>query len=287
MVRLRSEAPPRTERFHVSRLGSIAAAALDLLLPPTCTLCPVAVDAPGLLCGPCFGELTAAEEPCCRCCGVPFDLAWQAAEGGLCQRCIDSPPAFEQARAALLYNDASRRLVLPFKHGDRIEFAAILARLMLRSGASLLQRADVLVPVPLHRRRLFVRRYNQAALLAQALGSMACRPVLVDALARVAATQNLDGKSAAERRDEVATAFAVRSRRASELEGQRVLLIDDVMTSGATAGACSESLLAAGAASVDVLVAARVPDPRRDALLRRSYRRRKRTAAAADANRLV
>jgi len=275
MVPLRSELPPRTEYFGKSRLGSIAAAALDLLLPPTCMLCSAPVEAPGLLCGECFGELTAAGEPCCLCCGVPFDLAWHAAEGGLCQRCLDTPPQFERARGALLYDNASRRLVLPFKHGDRIEFAAILGRLMARSGATLLREADVLVPVPLHRRRLFVRRYNQAALLAQALGSMTGRRVLVDALARVTATQNLDGKTAAERRDEVATAFAVRSRRAGQLEGRRVLLIDDVMTSGATAGACSESLLAAGAAAVDVLVAARVPDPWQDPLLRRSYRRRK------------
>jgi ComF family protein len=273
---LLSESLPRTEVFRSSRLASIAAAALDLLLPPTCMLCPVPVDAPGLLCGTCFGELTSGGEPCCLCCGVPFDLAWHAAEGGLCQRCIDTPPAFERARGALLYDNASRRLVLPFKHGDRIEFAPLLARLMARSGARLLRQADVLVPVPLHRRRLFVRRYNQAALLAQALGSMTGRHVLVDALARVTATQNLDGKTAAERRDEVATAFAVRPRRAGRLEGRRVLLIDDVMTSGATAGACSESLLAAGAAAVDVLVAARVPDPWQDPVLRRSYRRRKR-----------
>jgi len=273
---LLSESLPRTEVFRSSRLASIAAAALDLLLPPTCMLCPVPVDAPGLLCGTCFGELTSGGEPCCLCCGVPFDLAWHAAEGGLCQRCIDTPPAFERARGALRYDNASRRLVLPFKHGDRIEFAPLLARLMARSGARLLRQADVLVPVPLHRRRLFVRRYNQAALLAQALGSMTGRHVLVDALARVTATQNLDGKTAAERRDEVATAFAVRPQRAGRLEGRRVLLIDDVMTSGATAGACSESLLAAGAAAVDVLVAARVPDPWQDPVLRRSYRRRKR-----------
>ena len=132
---MRSESLPHTERFGFSGLGSIAAAALDLLLPPTCMLCPVPVDAPGLLCGRCFGELTAAGEPCCLCCGVPFDLAWHAAEGGLCQLCLDTPPSFERARGALLYDNASRRLVLPFKHGDRIEFATILARLMVRSGA--------------------------------------------------------------------------------------------------------------------------------------------------------
>ena len=273
---MRSELPPHIEYFGKSRLRSIATAALDMLLPPACMLCSVPVDAPGLLCGACFAGLTAAGEPCCLCCGVPFDLAWHAAEGGLCQRCLDTPPPFERARGALLYDNASRRLVLPFKHGDRIEFAAILARFMARAGATLVREADVLVPVPLHRRRLFVRRYNQAALLGQTVGSMTGRPVLVDALARVSATRNLDGKTAAERRDEVATAFAVRPRRVGQLEGRRVLLIDDVMTSGATAGACSESLLAAGAAAVDVLVAARVPDPWQDPVLRRSYRRRKR-----------
>jgi ComF family protein len=282
MVPLRSEPRPHTESFRLSWLGSIATAALNLILPPTCLLCPTPVDAPGLLCGACFGALTAAGEPCCLCCGVPFDLMWHAAEGGLCQRCIDTPPSFERARGALLYDSASRRLVLPFKHGDRIEFVPLLARLMARAGAQLLREADVLVPVPLHRRRLFTRRYNQAALLAQALGSMTGRPVLVDALARVAATQNLDGKTAAERRDEVAAAFAVRPRRVTGLAGRRVLLIDDVMTSGATAGACGECLLAAGVAAVDVLVAARVPDPWRDPVLRRAYRRRRRAAAATE-----
>ncbi len=173
---------------------------------------------------------------------MPFELAWHAAEGGLCQNCIDTPPAFERARAALVYDNASRRLVLPFKHGDRIEFAAVLARFMARAGADLLREADVIVPVPLHRRRLFARRYNQSALLARSLGHMTGRSVLVDALARTAATHNLDGKSAAERRDEVAGVFAVRPRRVASLVGRRVLLIDDVLTSGATAEACGETL---------------------------------------------
>jgi ComF family protein len=254
---------------------------LDLLLPPACILCAAQIDAPGLLCGGCFGELGAIGGPCCGCCGVPFELAWHAAEGGCCQRCIDTPPPFERARAALTYDKSSRRLVLPFKHGDRIEFATVLARLMAQAGGNLLREADILVPVPLHRRRLFVRRYNQAALLAQALGRLAGRPVLVDALARVKVTRSLDGKSAAERNDEVAGAFAVRPRRESLLRDRRVLLIDDVFTSGATAGACGQVLLAAGAGAVDVLVAVRVPDPRTRSVARRSYRRRKRPARTA------
>jgi len=271
MVPLLSEWLPRTDRFRPAR---IVAAVLDLLLPPSCILCSAMVDAPGLLCGGCFGELSFVDGPCCGCCGVPFELAWHAAEGGLCQRCLDAPPPFERARAALRYDNASRRLVLPFKHGDRIEFAPVLARLMAQAGAGLSREADIIVPVPLHRRRLFVRRYNQSALLAWALGRMTGRHVIVDALRRIRATQNLDGKSAAERRDEVAAAFTVRPRRAGLLRDRRILLIDDVMTSGATAAACSEALLAGGASAVDVLVAVRVPDPRRDPVMRRPYRRR-------------
>ena len=196
---------------------------------------------------------------------MPFELPWRDAEGGYCQSCLDTPPPFERARAALSYDKASRRLVLPFKHGDRIEFATVLARHMARAGAGLLRDADVLVPVPLHRRRLLTRRYNQAALLAQALGRLASRPVVADALLRDRATASLGHKSAAERRDEVGDAFSMRPKHILIPGGRRVLLIDDVMTSGATVGACARVLLAAGAASVDVLVAIRVPDPRRTA----------------------
>ena len=274
MARLLSEWLPRTDRLLP---GSLAAAAFDVLLPPACVLCSAPVDAPGLLCGDCFGELSMIAAPYCGCCGVPFELAWHAVEGDLCQRCIDTPPPFDRARAALRYDNAARRLVLPFKHGDRIEFAAVLARFMARAGGTLLHQADILVPVPLHRRRLFVRRYNQAALLTRALSRMAGRPALVDALMRVSATDSLGGKSAAERREEVAGAFAVRPCRVNAIVSRRILLIDDVMTSGATAAACGESLLAAGAASVDVLAAVRVPEPAAGSPARR-FRRRGRLA---------
>ncbi len=168
---------------------------------------------------------------------------------------------FQRARAALRYDAQGRRLILPFKHADRTELAAVLAPHMARAGAVLLREADLLVPVPLHRGRLFQRRYNQAALLAKAVGRIAGRPCLPDALVRQRATASLGEKSAAERAAEVAGAFAVRPSRAAQVAGKRVLLIDDVMTSGATANACAAVLLAAGATSVDVLVAARVPDP--------------------------
>ena len=224
--------------------------------------CGEPVDVQGHLCLDCFRLTGFITEPCCVRCGVPFASAAQGGSDRLCPSCRDAPPAFDRARAALRYDGQARRLLLPFKHADRTEIAWTLVPHMARAGAALLRQADILVPVPLHRRRLFLRRYNQAALLARGLARLARKPALPDALVRTRATVSLGAKSAAERAAEIAGAFAVRASRVARVAGQRVLLIDDVMTSGATANACARALLAAGAAAVDVLVAARVPDPR-------------------------
>jgi ComF family protein len=237
-------------------------ALLDLLLPPNCVACDQPVDVPGQLCADCFRQIGFITEPYCERCGVPFASAALGGPERLCPGCRLGPPVFRRARAALRYDAPARRLILPFKHADRTEIAGALAPHMARAGAALLRDADLLVPVPLHRARLFRRRYNQAALLARAVGRIADRRCLLDALLRRRASAALGGKSAAERAAEVAGVFAVRPSRARQLAGRRVLLIDDVMTSGATANACAAALLACGAASVDVLVAARVPDPR-------------------------
>jgi ComF family protein len=239
-----------------------ARALLDLLLPPHCIACDQPVEAPGQLCADCFRQTGFITEPLCARCGVPFGSAAMGGPDRLCPGCRLVAPVFHRARAALRYDAQGRRLILPFKHADRTEIAGTLAPHMARAGIFLLRDADVLVPVPLHRARLFRRRYNQAALLASAVGCIADRPCLLDALRRRRATASLGEKSAAERVAEVTGAFAVRPSRAGRLTGKRVLLIDDVMTSGATANACAAVLLAAGARSVDVLVAARVPDPR-------------------------
>jgi ComF family protein len=246
------------------RLRSVVRVTLDLLLPPRCVVCDVAVGVHGELCAACFAQTSFITAPLCVCCGVPFASAWQVGPDGLCPACRERPPVFRQARAALRYNDQARRLILPFKHADRVEFGPILAAMMLRAGAALLARAEVLVPVPLHRRRLYERQYNQAAILALAVGRKAKRLVLPDALVRNRPTASLDDKTAEERAAEVEGAFALRPSRRSRVTGHSVLLIDDVMTSGATANACTVALLAAGALAVDVLVAARVHDPRLD-----------------------
>ncbi|MEO8713795.1 MAG: ComF family protein [Acetobacteraceae bacterium] len=240
----------------------IGRAALDLLLPPACIACDRPVDAPGLLCPACFRATGFITAPCCLICGVPFDASPHGGSDGLCRSCQIAPPDFDRARAALRYDGGARRLILPFKHGDRVEMARALAPMMARAGAALLARADLLVPVPLHRWRLFRRRYNQAALLARALTRISGVPGLPDALGRSRRTAALGGKGARARRAEVDGAFSVRPGRAERIAGRRILLIDDVVTSGATASACARALKAAGAASVDVLAAARVPAPR-------------------------
>lgn len=239
---------------------------LDALLPPECLVCEAEVSAQGTLCAACFTGLSFIGAPLCARCGVPFAHEGQAERGAdgalLCARCLARPPVFAAARAALRYDDAARRLVLPLKHADRTELAAPLARQMARAGAALLDHADIVVPVPAHWRRLLARRYDQAALLAQAVARIGGRPCLPDALCRLRPTPPLGAKTAAERTAAVAGAFAVRAGAVRRIAGQCVLLVDDVMTSGATAEACALALLAAGAATVFVLAAARVPDPR-------------------------
>jgi len=234
---------------------------LDALLPPHCLTCDSPVEAQGTLCAGCFGGLHALTAPLCRHCGVPFLHAGQAGPGGACPACLARPPAFATARAALRYDEGAKRLLLPFKHADRTELAAPLAARMARAGAALLARAEVVAPVPLHWRRLLSRRYNQAALLAGVLAREAGRPHIPDLLRRTRPTPALGDRGREERAALLDGAFAL-GRAAPAIAGRRVLLVDDVMTSGATADACARALLAAGAAAVDVLAAARVPDPR-------------------------
>ena len=261
--------PGRLDASRAGLLGSLAGKTcragvvlLDAILPPRCVACGTIVDRQGHLCPDCFRQTGFITEPFCAACGVPFPSAAVGGLDRLCPGCRVNRPVFGRARAALRYDAQGRRLILPFKHADRTEISTTLAPYMARAGAALLAECDLLVPVPLHRSRLFRRHYNQAALLARAVGRIAGRVCLPDALQRLRATASLGERSAAERAAEVANAFAVRPARAARLVGRRVVLVDDVMTSGATANACATALREAGATAVDVLVAARVPDPR-------------------------
>lgn len=231
--------------------------ALDAILPPRCLACGDLVEAPESLCPACWSAADFLGPPLCACCGLPFELADEAGDGTLCGACIRQPPPFRRARAVLRYGGPARDMVLSFKHADRTDLAPAFARWMARSGAELLAEADVVVPVPLHWRRLFRRRYNQSAMLAVQLGRLGGLTVAVDALARRRNTPSQGTRGRLARARNVRAAFAVAAG-GRAVEGRSVLLVDDVMTSGATVGECARVLLRAGAAAVDVLTLARV-----------------------------
>jgi ComF family protein len=229
--------------------------ALDLVLPPRCLGCGGIVERQGRLCAGCWRGLTFLAAPLCRSCGYPLPGA--AAADPLCGGCTLEPPAFGRARAALRYDEGARGLILAFKHADRTDSAPAFGRWLARAGSGLLAEADLIAPVPLHWTRLLRRRYNQSAELARHLARAAGRPFAGDLLTRRRATAPQQGGRDARAANQ-SGAFALTPRRAAEVAGRRVLLVDDVLTSGATLSACADCLLDAGAAGVDVLALARV-----------------------------
>ena len=202
-----------------------------------------------------WSRITFLEAPVCDGCGAPFEHDLGA--GVRCAACMSKPRMFSRARAACLYDDASRDLVLQLKHADRTDLAGLLSTWISRSAAELIEDADLIVPVPMRPWRLLRRRYNQAAELARPLARRWRKTYAPDVLRRQKGDTQA-GKSAVGRRRAVAGAFQVPERAKRVVEGRRVLLVDDVMTTGATAEACARALLRAGARAVDVAVAARV-----------------------------
>ena len=228
---------------------------LDLILPPL-TLDGGAPAQGAGLSPEAFTRISFLEAPVCDGCGAPFEL--DCGLGARCTTCVARPRAFARARAACLYDEGSRDLVLKLKHGDRPDLGGLFAGWMRRAGAELLADADALVPVPLHPRRLLARRYNQAAEIARPLARRCGLAYLPDSLRRVRASTGQGGLSASGRHANVAGAFAVDPTRRASVAGRRLVLIDDVLTTGATAEAGAEALCAAGATAVDVLTVARV-----------------------------
>ncbi|HKX06910.1 MAG TPA: ComF family protein [Stellaceae bacterium] len=226
---------------------------LDLVLPPRCIACGDEVEGVNALCVACWRKVTFLGEPCCACCGLPFDHDLGA--GALCGACIEAPPTYDRARSALRYDDGSRGLILAFKHGDRLHGAPAFGEWMRRVGAALLADADLVMPVPLHWTRLFGRRFNQAALLAHAIHRAGGPKVAPDWLIRRRRTPSQGQLGPEARQRNVRSAFALKPGRS--VKGLKIVLVDDVLTTGATLEECARVLKRAGAARVDALALAR------------------------------
>ncbi|HEX8309478.1 MAG TPA: ComF family protein [Allosphingosinicella sp.] len=228
---------------------------LDFALPPRCPGCGAIAGEPHRFCIDCWRSLTFLAEPCCARCGLPF--AYPTPSESSCGRCLADPPPFDRLRAAVAYGQVSRQVALKLKYSGRPGLAETLAHFMLRHVADG-EAGRLLVPVPLHRWRIWKRGYNQAALIASALSRRSGLPVELDLLVRTRATPPLRGLGRRERSIAVRGAFKVPAPARGRLAGRPILLVDDVYTSGATAAACARALKRAGAASVDVLCWARV-----------------------------
>ncbi|MCB1543585.1 MAG: ComF family protein [Rhodoblastus sp.] len=242
--------------MHVARKA--AARALDIVYPPVCIACRRAASGHFGLCADCWTKMRFIEKPWCDRLGTPFDVDL-GQPGLLSPEAIANPPVFSRARSVVRFDDGPARLLVHrLKYYDRLELARPIGRWMARAGAELLDDADLLAPVPMHRLRLIGRKHNQAALLARAVSQETGVPVAMRALERVKPTAPQVGLSKTQRATNLQGAFRVSEAGKLAVLDKRVVLVDDVMTSGATANAAARVLLRAGAKRVDVLTFARV-----------------------------
>jgi ComF family protein len=256
-------AVPVQVRRALEASGAVLRAALDLALPPLCASCREPVEGRGL-CPSCWSKLSFITRPYCERLGIPF--AYDPGPGILSMEAIADPPAYNRGRAAVRFDEISRALVHSLKYGDRLDLAPMMGRWMSHAGREILSGAEALVPVPLHWRRLWARRFNQSAMLAAAISAESGVPVAAAALKRVKATAQQVGLSRSERASNVQGAFKVPEESKGAVAGRRLVLVDDVLTSGATVDGCARALNRAGAANVDVLIFARVADPVRTSI---------------------
>ncbi len=234
---------------------------LDLALPPRCAFCRGPVADPAALCAACWSDLAFVVEPLCDCCGRPF--AFEAEAESLCGACMARRPAYDRARSALIYAGNARDLIRRFKFRDETGLAPLLTKWAREAGAALLEDADWVAPVPLHWMRLYRRRYNQSALLARHLAVRGRAAFAPDMLRRIRRTRPQTGLGPRERGRNVAGAFRLTPSWRDRVRGARIVIVDDVLTTGATLEACARVLKRSGAARVDALSVARVDRPDR------------------------
>ena len=230
---------------------------IDAVLPPRCPFTGEIVDRQGMVSPQAWGQLSFIAAPHCHVCGFPFEFAVPAGSSeALCGACLAERPEYSRARASLVYDDASRGFILGFKHGDQIHSVVAMLPWLKQAGADILPDADMIVPVPLHHWRLLRRRYNQAAIIGAAIAKDAGKTFVADALLRTRATPTQGHLKAKERAANVRKAFRIHPKR--NVAGKKIVLVDDVYTTGATVRECVKVLKKAGAADVRVLTLARV-----------------------------
>ena len=233
-------------------------AGIDVIFPPACLLCGEEIQQSGLLCAGCFAHLVSVGQPFCVRCALPQSSAECLNAERECLECVQHPPPWHAARSAFVYEKTARDLLLRLKYADCPEYASFAGRYMWQAGEDVLRQGALVIPVPVHKKRLMERRYNQAALLAWAVARCAKLRCLPDGLERRRVTGRLAGFTKTERQQEMEGAITVRSAYMSDMAGRDVVLVDDLLTTGATASACTKALLQAGVRSVFLLVAARV-----------------------------
>lgn len=236
-------------------LRTISRRGLNILLPARCIGCGVNVEQAGALCVECWGKIQFISKPSCFKCGTPFP--YHMGDNAICGGCMESPPLYDRAVSAFLYDDASRKLITRFKYGDQIHSARTLTEFMFRAGQDFLWQGDVIVPVPLHPIRLLKRRYNQSALLAQILSHQSDVPYNPSALVRSRHIPPQASLQRNKRQKNVKGAFDVPVKQQEYINGKIILLVDDVVTTGATLNECARVLKKAGAAKVFVLTLAK------------------------------
>jgi ComF family protein len=252
-IGLAAHAPLRQGRAMKAALA-VLRPVLDFALPPRCPGCGAITEEPHRFCLDCWSQLVFLGEPCCARCAAPFDYG--DGDERLCGACLAVPPAFDRMRAAVAYGDISRKVALKLKYGGRPGVAETIARFMARHLEATPE--ALLIPVPLHRWRIWKRGYNQAGLIASVLARRAGLEVRLDLLERIKATPPLKQMGPRERSEAVRGAFRMPARHKPAVRGRTLILVDDVYTSGATANACARVLKRAGAAQVGVLCWARV-----------------------------
>lgn len=257
------EAEPRAAPApYRQRLRTVAAQGLarlvDIVTPPICLKCHEPLSSQDNLCPGCWSKIDFIRPPLCDRLGIP--LPYDSGAGTLSAQAVAAPPVYGRARAVARYDGVMRQLIHDLKFHDRHDARKLFGRWMAEAGSSLIFDADVIVPVPLHRWKLLKRRFNQAAILSAELSRLTGRPNAPLALMRSRKTSPQLGLTATQRRQNVSGAFSVPPRQRGAVEGRCVLLVDDVITTGATISAAARALLSAGAAGVDILALALVTD---------------------------